>query len=138
MPWDENTGARVCEQIAIGKSVLAACEISGCTESEFWGRVSKNEALKEDYVRAREAKAHVRAETVETYKQMLLDGRIDAQTFRGLLEAVKWQTSKEAPKSYGDRMEHVGIPAAQTNVVLPPLEQLRRIRQARGEPRGEP
>lgn len=131
MPWTDKTGGVICREIAKGKSVATACEIAGCHPDTFWDHVANEKDLSDNYARAREAKAHVRAESIDEYKAQLLRGEIDAQTFRGLLDAVKWQTAKESPKVYGERLDVTGIPAGQTNVVLPPLEQLRRMRQAR-------
>jgi hypothetical protein len=40
----------------------------------------------------------------------LRKGEIDPNTARVLIDAIKWQTGKEAPKSFGDRshVEHSG------------------------------
>lgn len=59
-------------------------------------------------MRAREARADARFEQVDEIMRKLEGGEIDHNQARVMLDGVKWQTGKEAPKRYGDRLELAG------------------------------
>lgn len=109
---------RICAELAEGKSVARACDADDMPEQRTVFRwLTQHESFRQQYMRAREARADARFERTD---QVLLDmraGVIDASQARVELDAIKWQTGKEAPKRYGDRLELAGDP---NNPVLPP------------------
>lgn len=78
----------------------------------------------EKYARAREARSFRRAESVDDVMEAVREGRLDAQAGRLLLDAIKWQTSKENPRTFGDKVQHANaeggmLPAAPQFLVQP-------------------
>jgi hypothetical protein len=96
-----------CEHIAVGDGVNAACAKVGISHVTFFKELSKdgNTALVNNYVRAREYRADARFEKADDVIQELREGKIDAQSARVMLDNIKWQTAKEAPKRYGDKLD---------------------------------
>ena len=60
----------------------------------------------QNYARAREIRAYRRAESVDGVIDDCRKGVIDPATARVQLDAIKWQTGKENPKAFGERIEH--------------------------------
>lgn len=94
----------VCTHISEGKSIKGACKLSGISHVTFCKEMRINPALVNNYMRAREMRSDLRFEGVEKLKQELREGKIDANQFRVLLDAIKWQCAHEKPKVYGDSM----------------------------------
>lgn len=101
--------ADVCEQIANGKSLREICEPEGMpAPSTIVGWLVEDDALSEQYTRARERQADFYAdEIIEIADQAKNE---DAQIARLRVDARKWKASKLAPKRYGDKVtnEHSG------------------------------
>jgi hypothetical protein len=99
--------AEICDEIAAGASLRAACSKQGRpTMTTFLRWVIEDGAICEQYAHAREAQASFYAdEMVE-----IVDTEIDPARARVRMDARKWVASKLAPKKYGDRVtqEHVG------------------------------
>lgn len=98
---------RVCIRIAEGRSIRAACSGDGfptwrtfmrwlATEGESY------DALRQQYMRARECRADARFETLDSIMRDLKAGKIDAASARVMMDAIKWQAGKENAKRYGD------------------------------------
>lgn len=97
--------ARICEHIACGASVKKACDEEHVTERGFFKRLIKDPKLVQEYARAREARAHAHAESVDNLKAMVLAGEIDAQTAKALFDMTRWQAGHEMAKVYGDKLD---------------------------------
>lgn len=104
MPLDapKPDNEEICENIAMGDSVLQACEKAGISDKAFYKRLIRDDKAVELYMRARATRAHARHESVDAIKEELRLGLIDPNTARVLLDAVKWQSGKENAKVYGD------------------------------------
>lgn len=115
MPYTVEMGNRICEEIALGKSLRAICKPEGMPAAStvcLW--LTENPKFAEQYTRAREAQAdYLAEETIEIAD----DSRQDyIQTENGpvfnsehvnrsrlRVDARKWFASKVAPKKYGDK-----------------------------------
>lgn len=102
---DKETFAATCELIASGLSIRKACAHLGFDQRELSLYLDKNESEVPQYVRARERRADMRFEKVDEIMEDMRLGKLDPQQARVLLDAVKWQTAKEAPKRYGDSLK---------------------------------
>ena len=100
----------VCRLIARGYSVQKACAETHFGTDSFYDEMRVSEALAKEYERARACRSDVRFEEFERITRFAESGAVDAQTARFLLEAVKWQTAIEKPRTYGikNTIEHTG------------------------------
>lgn len=108
----------ICAEIADGKSMRVACQLAGVHPSTFYRELSSDEALRDNYARARDAQADKLAgEIVEIADELHIEARYDGDGVkldlssnmvarnRLRVDARKWAASKLAPKKYGDRLE---------------------------------
>ena len=109
--------AKVCELVAEGQSLRAACEAVGVKNPTFLLWCDKDAALAEQYARAREkgidAEFERLQEAVEEPPERGPSGGVDAGWVawkRLQVDTKKWALSKKAPKKYGDKLdiEHKG------------------------------
>ena len=110
--------ARICEQIAMGKSVRKICEAEDMPAmSTIFLWLTKHESFSEQYARARETQADVLFEEVleiadDGSNDTYVDGEGNATTnydhiqrSRLRVDARKWMAGKLRPKKYGDKVQ---------------------------------
>jgi len=100
---------RVIEGVTMGKSLRKVCEEKGMPSRELirlW--VAKDAEFFGHYTRAREARAEARADYIDEIMDEVKSGTLDPNAARVIIDAQKWQAGKEAPKRYGDKLEHTG------------------------------
>ena len=118
--FSPEVGDRVCMRIAEGRSIRQACLGDGLPTMRTFMRwlatadvadpdrpadePGPYEALRQHYARAREMRADARFEELDHVLYLARTGKMDAQTARVHLDAIKWQTGKEAPKKYGEKL----------------------------------
>lgn len=68
-----------------------------------WKRNDKE--LQELYAHAREDKAELFEHKINLVLDDLGHGRIDQASARVIIDTLKWQASKSAPKQYGDKLD---------------------------------
>ena len=110
---------RFCMRIAEGRSVRQACVDDGMPD---WRTVMRwlatqdaplpdgqeraglgpFEAFRQQYARACRLRADARFESMDHILYQVRQGKLDAAAGRLHLDAIKWQTSKEHPKKYGE------------------------------------
>jgi hypothetical protein len=94
--------ARMMERIASGETLVSVCKTKGFPAvPTFFRWVEEDPKLREQYTRARSKQADVFAEMIV---EQALSAK-DAQLGRLRMDALKWATSKIAPKKYGERVE---------------------------------
>ena len=77
-------------------------------EDTIYTWLGKHKEFAEKYARARQLRAFRRAESVDQIADDLRAGSIDHNQARVLIDAIKWQTGREHPKAFGDRLELAG------------------------------
>lgn len=94
--------AAICQEIAHGKSLRAACQEAGRPRtSTFLEWMRDDELLAEQYARAREDQAdYIAGEVLE-----IADTEPDPNKARVRIDARKWAAGKLKPKVYGDRIQ---------------------------------
>lgn len=105
---DEQLAGDLCDRIAEGMSLREAGESSGLEPTKFLRMLSKEDddgPLVRQYVRARASRADARFEKVDEIMALLRAGRIDPNSARVMLDAIKWQSGKENAKRYGDKLD---------------------------------
>ena len=118
--YSDELFALICERIADGESLRKICadeDMPSVASFMRWLGDEKNEALREQYARARERQADFYAEEIiqiaddgsnDTYKDEDGNVRTDQDVIgrsRLRVDARKWYASKLAPKKYGDKIE---------------------------------
>lgn len=110
---DAQKAAKVCELVAEGNSLRAACESVGFSHSTFLDWCRDNEELANQYARARDngvdAEFERLQESVEEEPAIGPSGGVDAGWVawkRLQVDTKKWALSKKAPKKYGDKTQH--------------------------------
>lgn len=95
-----------CELLATGRSIRLACAEEGMpSESVVYRWLASIPDFRENYARAREIRSDARFERVDSVLDDMRAGLIDAHQARVEIDAIKWQTGKEAPKKYGDKVQ---------------------------------
>lgn len=92
----------VCNRIAVGSSVAAACKDIGIAHETFYDALRGSELVAQEYARARAARADYRFESMDSVIEDMRTGLIDPITARVQLDSIKWQCGKEKAKVYGD------------------------------------
>lgn len=100
----------ICEEIAKGRSLRAICADK---DAEFdrlphertvyrWLEDEENVAFRQQYARAREAQADGKFEDAWDIASAATVENV--QVARLQIDTIKWQTSKLAPKKYGEKL----------------------------------
>ncbi len=106
--YSEEVAEEICRR-AIMESMHKVCAAEDMpSEGTVYGWMVKHPEFAEKYARAREARAFRRYESADEVTEGVKSGLIDPAAARVLLDAIKWQTSKEAPKTFGDKLELSG------------------------------
>ena len=67
--------------------------------------VAERDDYRQDYVRAREAKADADADAIGDIAARTLSGEYDPASARVAIDALKWAAGKAQPKKYGDKID---------------------------------
>lgn len=98
--------ARLLDHIADGGSLDAFCALPDTPSKPTvyeWIRSSPDAA--NEYARAREVQGDSYADQVADAARKVMDGKMDAQAGRTVIDALKWLAGKRKPKVYGDRID---------------------------------
>lgn len=105
--------AKVCELVAEGQSLRAACEAAEVAKTSFLRWCDETPELADQYARARDkgndAEFERLQEVVDEEPAIGPSGGVDAGWVawkRLQVDTKKWALSKKAPKKYGDKLEH--------------------------------
>lgn len=105
----------ICRRIAEDESLRSIClddHLPDRVTVYRWRR--ENEEFRDQYTRAREDQGHTAADNIGDVRQMLIDGEIEHQEARVLIDALKWESSRRAPKDFGDRIDHTSSDGSMT------------------------
>ena len=93
--------ARICEQIALGRSLVSVCKEPGMPAySTVMEWRLEDTSFGENYTRAREDQADYLADEVID----IADTATDPNLARVQIDARKWKAGRMKPKVYGDRL----------------------------------
>ncbi len=97
---------KICEQIALGKSLRSICkdkEMPSLKSVVKWLNEDKN--FQDKYSVARENRGDLYGEMINDIALEVLTGKIDWQRARVTIDALKWTSARMSPKKYGDRQD---------------------------------
>lgn len=121
-------GNAICDQIALGKSLVTVCKEMKLGYSTVMEWLTKDQAFAEKYAQAREAQADYLADEImelaDEPPQMTTNKHgakvVDSgwvQNQRSRIDTRKWLAGKMKPKKYGDRVALAGVEDAPLKVV---------------------
>ena len=95
----------ILEDVSNGMSIVKACKSRGVSTRTFYDLIEVNDKIKQTYTRAREDRGDTCTDKIEEYQNMLLNGQIDANTARVLIDTEKWKAGKFNQRMYGDKID---------------------------------
>ncbi len=121
--FTEALAARLCERLAEGNSLRSICRddaMPAISTVMGWLFDGNHDEFSEQYARAREAQAEVRADEIieiaddaagdlttdKDGKEIVSHEHIQRSRLR--VDTRKWVASKLLPKRYGDKLQHTG------------------------------
>lgn len=99
-------GQKICDMVASRISIWRICAMDDMPSEDTlyrWKRTIPE--FSENFARAREHRADARQDRIDFIAEQCGEGAIDPAVARVMIDAEKWQMSKEQPKAYGDRIE---------------------------------
>ena len=110
--YTEAPAARICRRLAEGESLRGICAdkaMPAISTVMGWLFNGKYEDFSEQYTRARQAQAELRADEIIDIADGAEHGASEAvQAARLRVDARKWVAAKLLPKKYGDKLQHTG------------------------------
>lgn len=95
----------ICDAIASRIPLIELCERPDMPcETTVYKWLRENGEFAQLYARAREHRADARLEHIDEIKRKVERGELEPNAARVILDAIKWQMSKEKSKSYGDKV----------------------------------
>jgi hypothetical protein len=101
----------ICDLVARKQTLNQITHLPGMPSYETvrqW--MLEDKELADNYARARALRADARADRIDEITTMIINGELDPQAARVIIDAEKWLAGKEQPKKYGDKIfqEHSG------------------------------
>ena len=103
--YTEELASRICDLVAERVPVVEICAMDDMPSKDTlyrWKR--QNKEFSDLYARARAHRADSRQDHIDEIVSKLETGAIDPQVARVIIDAEKWQMSKEQPRSYGEKL----------------------------------
>ncbi len=104
--------AKICRRLAEGESLRAICAdraMPAISTVMGWLFNGQHDEFSEQYARARQAQAELRADEIIDIADGAEHGASEAvQAARLRVDARKWVAAKLLPKKYGDKLQHMG------------------------------
>ncbi len=135
--YTDALAVKICRRLAEGEALRAICTdkaMPAISTVMGWLFNGKYEDFLEQYTRARQAQAELRADEIIDIADGAEHGASEAvQAARLRVDARKWVAAKLLPKKYGDKLQHTGEGGGpiRTEVVFTgiPTDVLRELRK---------
>lgn len=98
-------GHQICDAIASRVPLVELCEQPDMPcERTVYRWLRQHDEFSQQYARAREHRADARLERIDEISRKVESGALEPNAARVMLDAIKWQMSKENAKRYGDKV----------------------------------
>lgn len=109
--YTEEMGKRICDRVANGESLIAICKDKDFPPRETvlnWLNLHDN--FHSMMRKAREEQGDYVHEEMNEIERGLLEGQIDPQVARVVMQSKQWRAARLAPKRYSEKVinEHTG------------------------------
>lgn len=106
--YSEELALEICERV-IMSPLHQVCKADDMpAESTVYNWLAKYDSFMDKYTRARKLRSFRRYESIDEIIAEMKAGDIDHNKARVMIDAIKWQTGKENPKIFGDKLELSG------------------------------
>lgn len=107
--YDPVIAEAICDRLAMDESLVSICKTEGfpSTTTVYRWR-DANPTFRVNYARARVDQGHTVADQMSEIRRQLLAGKIDPPTAMAMMQMIKWESGKRAPKEFGDKLALVG------------------------------
>jgi len=105
--YTEELADKLCALIAEGSNINKLSKLEDWPERQTiyrWLREKKD--FSDNYARALRERAETRFDSLDDVMFELKTKVIDPPTARVLMDAIKWQSGREDPKKYGDKIQN--------------------------------
>jgi hypothetical protein len=103
-PMSDELFEEICERIANGSSLLRLEKEDGFpSRTTMWKWIAATEERRAAYDQAREDRADYRVDLIDGIVAKLNNGTIEPNAGRVMIDAIKWQASKENRAVYGEQ-----------------------------------
>lgn len=126
--YSEELDAKVCEMIALGKTVRQIDKTPGMPAIRtLYTWLEKYPEFKQRYTRARELSGQASECNVVDIIEKVDGGQLDSNSARVMLDAEKWLAAKRAPRTHGDKqtLEHTGPDGGAIQMLSMDQEQIK-------------
>lgn len=104
--YTPDLGAVICERIALSRTVVAALAEDDMPDaSTFYRWLTKHKELRDNYAMALGFRAEADNEEM---RRVAYDLELPSDHKRTIVDVLKWQQARAAPKRYGDKLALVG------------------------------
>jgi hypothetical protein len=101
----------ICDLVARKQTLNQICQLPDMPSHETLRQWFLDEPeLAAKYACARELRADARADRIDEITAMIINGELDPQAAKVVIDAEKWLAGKEQPKKYGDKVSIGGDP----------------------------
>lgn len=121
-------GEEICRRIALREPMSKiTADTHLPTERTIYRWKLEHEDFAVGIARAREHRAESRSDYIDDLVEQVRLGKLDPHSAKVMIDAEKWQASKEQPRKFGDKVEVSGKDGGPIQVSLTNLERARRI-----------
>lgn len=97
---------QICERVADGESLGTIGKCHDMPARLIIRRyIASSDEIKAMYARAVEDRGDSRAEQLDGLVKRVVTGDLDPNAARVAIDTIKWQTAKEKPRTYGDKLD---------------------------------
>lgn len=124
--YTKRLGDEIAQRLAEGESLRSICRdehIPAKSTVLLWVVDGEHEAFSDQYRRAREAAGYSHGDEVRDIAEELRNGKLEPQTAKVMLDALKWSAERMAPKSHSPRQEITGADGGPINLTDTEREQ---------------
>jgi len=113
----------ICELVSLGDNLNRICKADDMpAQSTVYKWLLEQAEFSEKYARARSTRADTRSDRIDDYCRSVLDGELEPNAAKVIIDAEKWQAGREAPRRYGDKLDlnhggQEGAPAIKVSFV---------------------
>lgn len=118
--YTKELGDEICVRVADDEGVAAICRDERMpSRTTIYKWLREHQEFADNYTRARLDQGHSVADEAKEVRRKVATGELDPAAARVILDAIKWESGKRAPKSYGEKiaMEHSGADGAPIELI---------------------
>jgi transposase-like protein len=106
--FNKQVADKILDGLASDRSLASICREKGMPgERTVYTWVRENEEFRQNYARAREDQGHTVADKLIQLREDVESGKLDPQAATFIMNSIKWESGKRAPKMFADKPVHI-------------------------------